>query len=348
VRLRTADRLGRFGRVPDPIFSRPDRTHGRFHRRRARWALGTAVLGRPAYINTGSAGELPADRSVQSYRTHTANMLDAALAAGVDWVDTARSYGRAEEFVGDWWRARSAADPSFPERAPTISSKWGYRYVGDWNMRAAVHEVKDHSLAHFRAQLSLTRGCLPRLNLYQVHSLTLDSPLFEDVPLLRALGELRDSGVAIGFSSSGPQQAEIIRRAMEIDVDGARLFSAVQATWNLLEPSAGPALREASRRELTVIVKESLANGRLVVDPPAPLRAVADRHGAGVDAIALAAVAQQPWADRVLLGAAGIDQLHANLRADAVTLTEQDLTELAPVAMAPADYWAQRSTLIWH
>ena len=307
------------------------------------------MLGRPAYINTGSAGALPADRSVEAYRAHTAVMLDAALAAGVDWVDTARSYGRAEEFVGDWWRARAAADPDWTAQAPTVSSKWGYRYVGDWDMQAAVHEIKDHSPAHFRAQLVLTRRCLPRLNLYQVHSLTLDSPLFDDEPLLRALGELRDSGVAIGFSSSGPQQGEIIRRAMEIDVDGARLFSAVQATWNLLEPSAGPALREASRRELTVIVKESLANGRLVVDPPAALRAAADRHGAAVDAVALAAVAQQPWADRVLLGAAGVDQLHANLRADAVTLDPDELTTLVTeLAMDPGDYWQDRSALSWH
>ncbi len=332
--------------MPDPTFSPPGAP--RYRRpRRARWALGTAVLGRPAYINTGSAGELPADRSVESYRAHTATMLDAALAAGVDWIDTARSYGRAEEFVGDWWRARAAADPTFAERAPTVSSKWGYRYVGDWDRQAPVHEVKDHSLAHFREQLALTRACLPRLNLYQVHSLTADSPLFDDVGLLQALGEMRDGGVAIGFSSSGPQQGEIIRRAMDIDVDGARLFSAVQATWNLLEPSAGPALREASRRELTVIVKEALANGRLVVDPPPALRRVAQRHGTAVDAVALAAAAQQPWADRVLLGAAGVDQLHANLLADAVTLTDADLADLATPAVEPTRYWQQRSDLAW-
>lgn len=338
--------------MSDPIFSRPARPSGRSPgagRRRARWALGTAVLGRPAYINTGSTGELPADRSVESYRAHTAVMLDAAVAAGVDWIDTARSYGRAEEFVGDWWRARAAADPDWVAQAPTVSSKWGYRYVGDWDMQAAVHEVKDHSVAHFREQLTLTRACLPRLNLYQVHSLTLDSPLFDDQGLLQALGALRDDGVAIGFSASGAQQAEVIRQAMEIEVDGARLFSAVQATWNLLEPSAGPALREASRRELTVIVKESLANGRLVVDPPTALRAMADRHGAAVDAVALAAVAQQPWADRVLLGAAGVDQLHANLRADAVELGPGELTTLVTeLAMDPADYWQDRSALSWH
>ena len=69
------------------------------------------MLGRPAYINTGSASELPADRSVEAFRDNTFRVLDAAVAAGVDWVDTARSYGRAEEFVGQWWRARAAGRP---------------------------------------------------------------------------------------------------------------------------------------------------------------------------------------------------------------------------------------------
>ena len=117
--------------------------------RRARWALGTAVLGRPAYINTGSDRRAAPDRGVESFRDNTFRVLDAATAAGVDWIDTARSYGRAEEFVGQWWRQRAAADPDWPAQAPTVSSKWGYAYVGDWDPAAAVHEVKDHSLAQF-------------------------------------------------------------------------------------------------------------------------------------------------------------------------------------------------------
>ena len=85
-------------------------------RRRARWAIGTAVLGRPAYISTGSAAQLPADRSVEAFRDNTFRVLDAAVAAGIDWIDTARSYGRAEEFVGQWWRARAGAGPGLGRR----------------------------------------------------------------------------------------------------------------------------------------------------------------------------------------------------------------------------------------
>jgi len=107
------------------------------------------VLGRPAYISTGSAAQLPADRSVEAFRDNTFRMLDAAVRSRIDWIDTARSYGRAEEFVGQWWRARAAQDVDWPEKAPTVSSKWGYRYVGAWDPRADVHEVKEHSLAIF-------------------------------------------------------------------------------------------------------------------------------------------------------------------------------------------------------
>jgi aryl-alcohol dehydrogenase-like predicted oxidoreductase len=330
--------------MTDPIFAVPGRPR---RQRRARWALGTAVLGRPAYINTGSRPALPADRSVEAFRHNTFRVLDAAVTAGVDWIDTARSYGRAEEFVGQWWRQRASADPEWVERAPTVSSKWGYSYVGNWNPAADVHEVKDHSLAQFERQLAATRQALPRLHLYQVHSLTLDSPLFIDQPLLDALARLRDSGVAVGFSASGPGQGDTIERALAVTVGGARLFSAVQATWNLLEGSAGPALRTASRRELTVIVKEALANGRLVTDPPAELLAVADKHGAAPDAVALAAVVAQPWADRVLLGSAGTDQLAANLRANEVALDGDDLALLEGLSEDSVDYWTKRSALPW-
>jgi len=305
------------------------------------------VLGRPAYINTGSEPALPADRGVESFRDNTFRVLDAAIAAGVDWIDTARSYGRAEEFVGQWWRQRAADDPSWAEREPTVSSKWGYAYVGQWDRQAPVHEVKDHSLAQFEEQWALTRATLPRVHLYQVHSLTLESPLFDDGPLLDALARLRDSGVAVGFSTSGPRQGDVIERALELSRAGGRLFSAVQATWNLSETSAGPALRTASRRELTVIVKESLANGRLVTEPPSALLDVANRLGSTPDAVALAAAAQQPWADRVLLGPAGTGQLAQNLRAGGIVLDQADLTLLAAVAEDPVDYWRHRSELLW-
>src|SRR4029450_8003123 len=129
----------------------------------------------------------------------------------------------------------------------TVGSKWGYTYVGDWRMDADTHEVKDHSLAALTRQAAETRSLLgDHLDLYQVHSATLDSGILEDRAVLDELARLRDQGVVIGLSSSGPAQADTIRRALEIATAGAAPFACVQATWNLLEPSAGPALVEAS------------------------------------------------------------------------------------------------------
>ena len=96
-------------------------------------------------------------------------------------------------------------------------------------------------------------------------------------------------------------------------------FACVQATWNLLEPSAGPALAEASAAGWGVVVKEAVANGRLTPHGQGPAAAalgrVAARHGAGVDAVALAAVLANPWTDVVLSGAVTPAQLEANLAA---------------------------------
>jgi aryl-alcohol dehydrogenase-like predicted oxidoreductase len=303
--------------------------------------LGLAALGRPAYINLGRDGELPAERTVEAMRAAAWRVLDAAYAAGIRWMDAARSYGLAEEFLASWLDERE-----YPEI--TVSSKWGYSYVGGWRLDADVHEVKEHSLTRFREQLAETKRLLgERVGLYQVHSLTADSPLFGDVALWHALAELAAGGVRIGFSTSGPSQAETVRRALDLEIDGRRLFTAVQSTWNLLESSAGNALREAHASGAHVLVKEALANGSLAVDPPLPVQQAARRHGVGPDTIALAAVLAQPWADTVLSGAVSITQLNTNLAASVVTLGEHELAEFAALATPPTVYWDRRAALPW-
>ncbi|MGH3623869.1 MAG: aldo/keto reductase, partial [Sciscionella sp.] len=131
-----------------------------------RFGLGLAALGRPAYINLGRAGALPTDRDVPAMRAASWDVLDAAYAAGIRRVDVARSYGRAEEFLAGWLDDRG-------HRNVTVSSKWGYAYVGGWRLDAEVHEVKEHSAARFIEQWAQTNELLGgRVALYQVHSLT--------------------------------------------------------------------------------------------------------------------------------------------------------------------------------
>src|SRR5204863_7707640 len=122
-----------------------------------------------------------------------------------------------------------------------------------------------------------------------------------------------------GLPVSGAQQAAVIHRALEVSIDGANPFQVVQATWNLLEPSAGPALGEAKARGWGVIVKEALANGRLTDrhrdERVGRLTSAAVSLRTTIDAFALAAALSQPWADIVLSGAATIDQLQSNVNA---------------------------------
>jgi aryl-alcohol dehydrogenase-like predicted oxidoreductase len=303
--------------------------------------LGLAALGRPAYITTGRDHDLGdgEDRSIEAMEARSHEVLDAAWAAGVRYLDAARSYGYAERFLASWLRAR-AIDPALV----TVGSKWGYRYVGEWRMDATVHEVKDHGLAMLRTQLPESRQLVgPWLRLYQVHSATLESGIIEDAAVLAELARLRaEDGLVIGMSVSGPRQADVIRAALEVCVDGVNPFGCVQATWNLLEPSAGPALAEAHDAGWGVIVKEALANGRLLGEPLVADAAV--RTGHGPDALALAAVLANPWADVALSGAATPAQLRSN--AAAVDLPADGLA--FPDLAEPAEaYWEARAARAW-
>jgi aryl-alcohol dehydrogenase-like predicted oxidoreductase len=75
------------------------------------------------------------------------------------------------------------------------------------------------------------------LNIYQIHSATAESGVLENRPVLQKLAQLKSQGVRVGLTLSGPGQRLTLRRTMEIEIDGSRLFDSVQATWNLLEPS---------------------------------------------------------------------------------------------------------------
>lgn len=311
----------------------------------SRLGIGLAAVGRPAYINRGRGRDLGADRSKEALETRAHEILDAAIAAGIRYLDVARSYGLAEAFLGSWLEARGSAVPDV-----VVGSKWGYTYVGEWRLDAPVHEVKDHGLATLRRQLAETRAILgDRLALYQVHSATLESGILTDRAVLAELIRLADDGVLVGLSVSGPNQAATIERALEVEVDGRNPFSVVQATWNVLEPSVGPALAAAGAAGWGVIIKEALANGRLVdaVAAAGPVGRLARAHETGPDAIALAAALAQPWADVVLSGAATVDQLRSNAAATDVELEPDRLAEVLALAEPPEAYWRTRSELPW-
>jgi len=317
----------------------------------SRLGLGMAALGRPGYMVLGHAEDLAGGTSVDAMRTRAHAVLDAAWALGVRYVDAARSYGRAEEFVASWLAARGIAPGEV-----VVGSKWGYAYTAGWRVDAEVHEVKEHSPEQLARQSAESLALLgSHLHLYQIHSATLETGVLENAGVIAGLARLKADGLRIGLSLTGPRQANTLRWEMEVAADGVPLFDAVQATWNVLEPSAGDALREARAAGMGVIVKEALANGRLTARNAAPvhaaelavLRTEAERRETSIDALALAAVLAQPWADVVLSGAATLDQLRSNAAALDVRLDDEARERLAALAWDAEAYWNERSRLPW-
>jgi aryl-alcohol dehydrogenase-like predicted oxidoreductase len=301
--------------------------------------LGLAALGRPGYINLGHGGDI-GDTDVAAMERAAHAVLDAAYAGGVRHFDAARSYGRAEAMLASWLRARGHAREDV-----VVSSKWGYRYTAGWRVDAEHHEIKELTVEQLRRQWRESSELLgDQLDLYQIHSATVESGVLDDAAIRDELAALRAGGVRIGLTVTGPDQAATIERALAVGG-----FDAVQATWNLHERSAGAALARAHDAGLQVYVKEALANGRLTVRAAHPALAAAARaRGVPEDQIALAAALAQPWADVVLSGAATVAQLESNLGAAGVAWDGSLEGALAGLA-EPADaYWAARSRLAWN
>jgi aryl-alcohol dehydrogenase-like predicted oxidoreductase len=209
------------------------KNHGRI-------GFGLAAIGRPAYITAGRSGDL-GDHSLRTpayLQDRAHRLLDAAWDAGVRYFDAARSYGHAEEYLGSWLAAHPGR-----RRDLIIGSKWGYEYIGNWKMDAEVHERKEHSPAMFERQWPQTVQALGSTpDFYLIHSVTPDSPALTDTHLLKRLRQLASTGVRVGISNSGPAQGEVIDDATAVPDSP---FTVVQATWNVLEQSAAPALERA-------------------------------------------------------------------------------------------------------
>lgn len=316
----------------------------------SRIGLGLAALGRPGYINIGHGEDLAFNYVVEAMERRAHRLLDLAYKNGIRYFDTARSYGRGEQFLRSWLEEQQPKDV-------VISSKWGYTYTAEWEVETDVHEVKDHSLENLQRQWEKSKELLPFLRIYQIHSATFESGVLEKTDVHHYLNELRDAhGIFIGITVSGPDQAEILQRAMEIEVGEKPLFDIVQATFNIMEQSTGAVLKEASDRGLGVVIKEALANGRLTPRNGDPgfakqkqrLEIIGREYGVGMDAVALAFVLAQPWVHSVLSGAAVDNHLLSNLDALKTHLGPDALRQVGEMVMAREDYWAQRDQLQWN
>jgi len=314
---------------------------------KSKLGLGLAALGRPGYINLGHDEHIGEDKSIDGLEKNAHEVLKLAWENGIKNFDAARSYGYAEKFLRSWIDKMSIG----PEQIH-VSSKWGYIYTADWKIKADNHEIKEHSSLNLQKQWSESKTILSNyLKLYQIHSATLESGVLTNYGVLTYLDDLKKKGLKIGFSVSGPNQSETIEKAFDIKINGRDLFDSVQVTWNLLENSTTATLKHASSLGKQIIIKEAMANGRLLIkDDPnrQALYKLSDAKGCSLDALCLSAVMHQPFVDIVLSGASNITQLSGNLEAMNIQLNENELDSLKSLREDKHTYWERRSKLVWN
>ncbi|MCZ6704031.1 MAG: aldo/keto reductase [Ignavibacteria bacterium] len=313
--------------------------------------LGLAALGRPGYINLGHRVDLKSNYDVAAMKLKTLQLLDLAYAKDIRYFDAARSYGKAELFLSEWIKSKDN------EKHFTVGSKWGYTYTADWKIDAEKHEIKEHSIEVLNRQWSESKDLLgERLNIYHIHSATIESGVLENIDVLKKLWELRTLGMVIGLTLSGDNQTETLQKALTVKSGDDFLFQSVQVTWNILERSTTDVLMSASQSGIGIIIKEALANGRLTsrndeasfFNKKEQLQVIAKKYNAGIDAISIAYILRQPWVSTVLSGATTQEQLESNLKALKVELNESELNIINSMVEPPKKYWTTRSELVWN
>jgi len=310
--------------------------------------LGTAALGRPHYINLRQ--EEVSEFDLESFKQNGVNVLEEAYHMGIRYFDTAPGYGIAEKIVLDWLQSKN-------DKTIKIATKWGYTYVANFDAKAKVHELKEHSLSKLNEQWKVSKDLASHLQLYQIHSATLETKVLENEAVLERLAFLKNENqLQMGITTTGTNQVEVIQRALDVSIDGNQLFDAFQVTYNILDQSVLSISEELARQNKKLIIKEALANGRLFRNKKFIhyrklfnyLEALAQKYQVGVDAIALNFCGNTLPKSMVLSGASNHIHLEGNIKAKSFTLTEDELQQLHVFRISEAMYWDERKLLAWN
>ena len=308
--------------------------------------LGLAALGRPGYINLGHSQNIGPNKSKEALYFQAEKVLNFAYQSGIQYFDVARVYGASEEFLSKWIRKQNQFNGY-------VGSKWGYEYLADWKIDTDVHERKDHSAAFLKQQWVETRLNLGKnIDLYQIHSVTPESNVLNDRSVLNELQNIKKSGIEIGISTSGPSQAETIKKLLEIN-KVENLFTFIQCTINILEQSCQQILIEASESKINIIAKEVFANGRLSAANKEfhqkeilILKNLALDLNLSLEELSLIWAYQQKYINIVLTGAATVEQLQSNI--DAISKKDLTLPNLLELGTSKESYWQSRKSLKWN
>jgi 1-deoxyxylulose-5-phosphate synthase len=273
-------------------------------------------------------------------REQTEACTRAAFDAGITFFDTANVYGR-----GAAERAWGEILSSYPRDSYTLATKVYFPMSAtDRGLsRAQIHKQIDASLERLRTDF---------VDLYQCHRYDDDTPLEET---MQALTEVVEAGKArwIGFSEWPPDRIQAA-----LDMPGVARFVSSQpqysALWRAPEAEVIPL---CERNGISQIVWSPLAQGVLTgkyrpgVPPPGDsrarssamnrfikqwltddileavqrLRPIADEAGLTMSQLALAWVLQQDNVAAAIIGATRPEQVHENVAAAGVTLSDDTL-----------------------
>ncbi|WP_299670054.1 aldo/keto reductase [uncultured Polaribacter sp.] len=310
--------------------------------------LGTAALGRPQYINVRLKDT--AFSNLEEFRKQSFYVLEKAYNSGIRYFDTAPGYGLAEELVLKWLQTKN-------DSSIEIATKWGYTYTANFDVNATIHEVKEHSLAKLNEQWNFSKKLLPYLKVYQIHSATLETGVLENTAVLKRLAFLKkEHNLKIGLTTSGTNQVEVIKKGLNVLIDGKQLFDVFQVTYNFLDQSLQEIANELNHQNKKIIIKEALANGRVFRNSDYPnysdiystLEKLADTYKVGIDAISLKYCEQTISKSTVLSGASDQKQLQENLKMNLFSLSNEDIEILNSFRVPNELYWNERKKLTWN
>lgn len=247
----------------------------------------------------------PADRA------EAVRLLRRAVELGVDFIDTADSYGPyiSEEII------REALHP-YP--GLVIATKAGMLRTGP----NAWHPLGNPTYLRQECEMSLRRLGTDRIDLFQLHRVDRDFPLEDQVGELAALqaeGKIRH----VGLSEVHVEQLTAAQRITPI--------VSVQNRYNLTDRAAEPLLDVATEQGLGFIPWFPLAEGPLA-DPAGPLRQIAAARGATPAQLALAWLLRRSPVMLPIPGTSRIAHLEENMAAAGIELSDEEFDTLAAVA----------------
>jgi aryl-alcohol dehydrogenase-like predicted oxidoreductase len=238
-------------------------------------------------------------------------VLARAVELGVDFVDTADSYGPgvSERIVGE-----VLADDAVATEDVVVATKGGLlrNRDGDWLRHGDPDYLRDAVMK------SLDRLGVERIDLYQLHRPDPDVPLEDS---LAALAECVDDGQVrhVGLSNVSVEQLDRARDVHDV--------ATVQNRYNVANRDSETVLEACEEYGIGFVPWYPLAAGDLG-ELGSDLDAVAAAHGATRRQVALAWLLERSDVTLPIPGTSSVEHLEENVAAAGIELTDEDLAEL--------------------